>query len=105
MPRPPEYCGSAAVMPYSGEKYAIAAGLVLAGDGPGSPSSAYQRGSDMYRRRSRSASASRPRNSSSAASAAMRADGSALSMATGSPPDARQAAGSMDANRSAVGRG
>ena len=26
MPRPPEYCGSAAVMPYSGEKYAMADG-------------------------------------------------------------------------------
>ena len=96
MPRPPEYCGSAAVMPYSGEKYAIAAGA------PSWP--AYQRGSDMYRCRSCSASPSRRRKSSSAASAAIRADGSALSIAIGSPPDAAQAAGSIDANRSAAGR-
>ena len=41
--------------------------------------------------------------SSSAASAAIRADGSPLSIAIGSPPDAAQAAGSIDANRSAVG--
>jgi hypothetical protein len=101
MPRPPEYCGSAAVMPYSGEKYAIAAGRA-------SPSrlspAAYQRGSDMYCRRSRSASPRRRRKSWSVASAAIRADGSALSIATGSPPDAAQAAGSIDANRSAAGR-
>ena len=42
MPRPPEYCGSAAVMPYSGEKYATAAGPASP-----SPASAYQRGPDM----------------------------------------------------------
>ena len=42
MPSPPEYCGSAAVMPYSGEKYAIAAG----GRVPGSPLAPYQRGPD-----------------------------------------------------------
>ena len=41
MPRPPEYCGSAAVMPYSGEKYATAAGPWLA-----SPASAYHCGPD-----------------------------------------------------------
>ena len=28
MPRPPEYCGSAAVMPNSGEKYAMVRGVV-----------------------------------------------------------------------------
>ncbi len=42
MPRPPEYCGSAAVIPYSGEKYATAAGPACA-----TPASAYQRGTDM----------------------------------------------------------
>ena len=51
-----------------------------------------------------SASPSRRRKPWSAASAAIRADGSALSIAIGSPPDAAQAAGSIDANRSAVGR-
>ncbi len=104
MPRPPEYCGSAAVMPYSGEKYATAAGPAwsLGPSGP-LPSAAYQRGSDMYRCRSRSISPSRRRKSSSAPSTAIRADGSPLSIAIGSPPDAAQAAGSIDANRSAVG--
>ena len=47
MPRPPEYCGSAAVMPYSGEKYAIAAGPGEPAPGPSGPADAYQRGSDM----------------------------------------------------------
>ena len=43
MPRPPEYCGSAAVMPYSGEKYATATGPApVLGLSP-----AYQRGPDM----------------------------------------------------------
>jgi hypothetical protein len=37
MPSPPEYCGRAAAMPNSGEKYAIAAGA--------SGSDWYQRGS------------------------------------------------------------
>ena len=37
MPRPPEYCGSAAVMPYSGEKYAIAAGPGWPDRGPEEP--------------------------------------------------------------------
>jgi hypothetical protein len=82
MPRPPEYCGSAAVMPYSGEKYAIAAGPDPSA--PFGPAAAYQRGSDMYWFRSRSVSASRRPNSSSAASPAIRADGSALSIAIGS---------------------
>ena len=44
IPRPPEYCGSTAVMPYSGEKYAIAFG-----SDPGSPAPPdwYQRGSPI----------------------------------------------------------
>ena len=98
MPRPPEYCGSAAVIPYSGEKYATDAGPISV-----SPAPVYQRGSDMYRFRSSSASRSAPRNRVSVARAEIRADGSALSIAIGSPPDAAQAAGSIDANRSAVG--
>ena len=51
MPRPPEYCGSAAVMPNSGEKYATVRGA-------SAPSDWNQRGSERYSRgpcRSRSA--------------------------------------------------
>jgi len=105
MPRPPEYCGSAAVMPYSGEKYAIAAGRrgPPGSSGAFGSASAYQRGSEEYWRRSRSTALSRPPKSSSAASAAIRADGKTLSIAVGSPPEACQAAGSIDAKRSAVG--
>ncbi len=48
MPRPPEYWGSAAAIPYSGEKYAIAAG-------PDGTTSWYQDGAVMYRSRSATA--------------------------------------------------
>ena len=52
MPRPPEYCGSAAVIPYSGEKYATAAGPAcgvpfVVWPFVVWPASAYQRGPDM----------------------------------------------------------
>src|SRR5579875_2201335 len=98
MPRPPEYCGSAAVMPYSGEKYATARG-----PSPAGPRVAYQRGPDRYSRRSRSASCSRDRKAASAASAALLAEGSADSIALGSHPDAAQAAGSIEENSAAAG--
>ncbi len=44
MPRPPEYWGRTAVMPYSGEKYAIALGSAATSS---APPDWYQRGSPV----------------------------------------------------------
>jgi hypothetical protein len=81
-------------MPYSGEKYATAAGP------PSVPW--YQRGPVRYSVRSRWAASMRRRKSSSEDRAASRPGRSELSIATGSPLDAAQASGSMDSKRATV---
>src|SRR5258708_6012300 len=88
MPRPPECCGSAAVIPSSGEKYATVA------DAPPSSGAVwYQRGPELYSRRSSTASPSRRRNRRSSARLARRSGGTSASSAAGSrpspPPPAR----------------
>ena len=98
MPSPPEYCGSAAVIPYSGEKYAIAAG-------PSDvwPDSWYQRRPVRYSSSSATASPSLRRKSSSAARAASRSWDTRASSPAGSCPEFSHATGSISANSALVG--
>src|SRR5260221_11080230 len=95
MPRPPEYSGSTAVIPYSGEKYATPAGAP-----PSSGAVWYQRGPELYSRRSSTASLSRRRNRRSTARLARRSGGTSASSAAGSRPARSQPAGSIAAHRS-----
>jgi hypothetical protein len=96
MPKPPEYCGKAAVTPNSGEKYPIAAGL--------SPATVwYHRSCVRYAVRSAWIFSARPTNSGSAARSARRCVGTSPSRRSGSCCTRDHVSGSIVSNRSFVG--
>jgi hypothetical protein len=96
MPRPPLYWGSTAVIPNSGEKYAMERGT-------SSPSDWYHRPSVRYLSRSARNASSRSMNALSDASSWNRADGTCPSSFTGSWPLLSHSSASTEANRSWVG--